>query len=181
MVSKYIIRFIAIIIPFLVSLDVQAQKDIYINLSDIFPLNDFELGNESGLKLKALTADGKVDKTLEGKYKFVINGYIEKLDFKNGVATIPSNVSESSILYIKHEKSSGVVQHLYYQIAGFVVQIPFYILWLIPLIIIALALIIKRIIMMFLVIGVIVFFIAQGLALSDYIALIQESIMNIFK
>lgn len=181
MVSKYIIRFIAIIIPFLVSLNAQAQKEIYINLSDIFPLNDFQLSNESSLKIKALDKNGLVDKSIEGKYKFIINGYIEKIDFKNGEASLPSNVTESSILYIKHEKGTGVIQHLYYQIAGFVLQIPFYILWLIPLIIIALALIIKRIVMMFLVIGVIVFFIAQGLALSDYIALIQESILNMLK
>lgn len=181
MVSKYIIRYIAIIIPFLVSLNAQAQKEVFINLSDIFPLHDFELSNENSLKVLALSKNGTIDKSIEGKYKFVINGYIEKIDFINGEATIPANVAESSILYLKHEKSTGEIHHLYYQVAGYVFQIPFYILWLIPLIIIALALIIKRIILMFLVIGVIVFFVAQGLALSDYFSLIQESIINLIK
>lgn len=178
MVIRNIFRIIAIIIPFLVSTELHAQKEIYINLSDIFPLNDFELKSETGLKVQALQKNGMIDKSIEGKYKFIINGYIEKLDFSNGIASVPANVSESAVLYIKHEKSTETVHHLYYQIAGLVIEIPFYILWVLPLLIIVVALVIKRIILLFLIIVVIVFFIAQGLGLSDYFELIKESIFR---
>jgi hypothetical protein len=180
MVIRKFIRILAIIIPFLFTSELYAQKEVYINLSDIFPLNDFKLSNEGSLKVQSLLKNGQIDESIEGKYKFVINGYIEKLDFKNGEASLPTNISESSVLYIKHEKSTETVQHLYYQIAGFVFEIPFYILWLLPLLIIIIALVIKRIIMLFLIIAVIVFFVAQGLGLSDYFELIKESILKLF-
>lgn len=180
MVIRNFIKIIAIIIPFLFSTDLYAQKEIYINLSDIFPLNDFQLTNESGLKVQTIQKNGEIDKSIEGKYKFVINGYIEKLDFTNGEAFLPSNISNSAVLYIKHEKSTETIQHLYYQIGGFVLEIPFYVLWVLPLLIIIIALVIKRIIMLFLIIAVIVFFVAQGLGLSDYFELIKESLLKLF-
>ncbi len=180
MVIRKFIRIVAIIIPFLFSTELYAQKEIYFNLSDIFPLNDFTLSNENGLKVQSLQKNGQIDKSIEGKYKFVINGFLEKLDFRNGEASLPANVAESSVLYIKHEKSTETIHHLYYQIAGFVIEIPFYVLWLLPLLIIIIALIIKRIIMLFLIIAVIVFFVAQGLDLSDYFVLIKESLLQLF-
>ncbi len=180
MVVRNFIRILAIIIPFLFSTEIYAQKEIYINLSDIFPLNDFKLSNENGLKVQTIQKNGQIDKSIEGKYKFVINGFIEKLDFTNGQASLPANVAESSILYIKHEKSTETVHHIFYQIAGFVIEIPFYVLWLLPLLIIIIALVIKRIIMLFLIIAVIVFFVAQGLDLSDYFILIKESLLQLF-
>lgn len=180
MVNRYFKAILAIIIPFLIYNSAYSQKTVYINLADIFPIQDFKLEDNNGLKIQALKPDGSLDKSIEGKYKFVINGYIEKLDFTNGSANLPSNLDLNSVIYIKHESKSTELKRLFYNIAGYSFNIPFWVLWLIPAIILLVVIIIKRFIYLTLIILVIVFFIAQGLDLSDYFALIWESFKQIF-
>ncbi len=180
MLQKFILRILAIIIPLCIANNSIAQRTVYINLSDIFPIQDFTLVQADELEIHALTKEGKIDVDIEGNYKFVINGYIEKLDFKNGKAILPGKIVENSILFIKHEQKADTIQHLFYSISDWVIPIPFWILWVIPLLIIVIVFIVKRFIYLFLILLVLMFFIGQGLNLRDYFSIILDSIKGLF-
>ena len=86
---------------------------------------EFDNADLGSLKQFAgLVKDASIDKSIEGKYEFVINGFVEKIDFKNGAAALPEDM-KSNVLFIKHETANTANYHLYYIVAGFVIPIPF--------------------------------------------------------
>ncbi len=171
---------ISIIIPLIYSFSANSQPLEYtFNLSEMFPVHDFRLENSDGLKIQSINKDGDIDKSIEGIYTFVINGYIEKIKFKNGEAPLSDNFNSSEIFYIKHEKSSETVRHLYYAINGWTIPIPFWLLIIIPVMFIILAMFIKRILFIILLIGFILFFVLQGMDVSSFINLIKEAVSHL--
>lgn len=167
---------LAIIIPlFGTSLAFSQGPEYRFNLSDLFPLQDFKVSNENGLRIEAIDKEGNIDKNIEGIYTFVINGYIEKLKFDKGSAVMSSNFNSSSVFYVKHERQIDTLQHLYYTIGSWCILIPFWLFILIPVLIIILAMFIKRLLFMLLFIAFIMFFILQGLNFDSFINLIKES------
>lgn len=171
---------ISIIIPLIYSFSANSQPLEYtFSLSEMFPIHDFKLENREGLKIQVVNKEGDVDKSIEGIYTFVINGYIENVTFKNGEAALSKNFNSSEIFFIKHEKSSETVSHLYYAINGWTIPIPFWLLLIVPIIFIILAMFIKRILFILLLIGFVLFFVLQGMDLSAFINLIKEAIKNI--
>lgn len=174
---KAIFRFlIAIIIPIIGYTDVHSQALEYrINLSDIFPLHDFELDKSKGLSVVALNEKGEVDANIEGIYTFVINGYIEKVKFNKGIASISKNFEGSNVFYVKHEREINTLRHLYYSIDSFAIRIPLWLFILIPVVLLLFAMFIKRILFILLFVGFISFFLLQGLNWGALISLIKET------
>lgn len=176
---KYIYRvLLTIIIPLITGFSASSQQLEYrFNLSEMFPISDFKLENEEGLFVYALK-DGEIDKSIEGIYTFVINGYIENITFKNGKAALTENFHSSEVFYIKHEKQSETLRHLYYSVGTWAIPIPFWLLLIIPLSFILLAMFIKRLLFIILLVGFVLFFVLQGLEFSSFFSLIKESVAN---
>ncbi len=170
---------IAIIIPLIGISSAFSQGPEYtFNLSDMFPLHDFELGNDNGLVVKALDKDGNVDTNIEGIYTFVINGYIEKVKFSKGLASISSNFNSSEVFYIKHERQLNTLRHLFYTAGTWTIMIPLWLFLLVPVVILLLAMFIKRLLFLLIFIAFVVFFLMQGLDFSTFINLVKDALLN---
>jgi hypothetical protein len=167
---------IAIIIPLINSAVAFSQGPEYrFNLSELFPLHDFTVSNTNGLSIDAIDKDGNIDENISGIYTFVINGYIEKLNFEKGSARISSNFNSSEVFYVKHERQLNTLRHLYYTAGSFTIRIPLWLFILVPVLIILLAIFIKRILFFLLFVGFVLFFITQGLDFASFINLVKES------
>ncbi len=170
---------LAIIIPFIsISTAFSQGPEYTFQLSDMFPLHDFELGNENGLVVKAIDKEGKIDINIEGIYTFVINGYIEKIKFSKGVAPISANFQSSEVFYIKHERQLNTLRHLFYSIGSLTVLIPLWLFILVPVLILLLAMFIKRLLFLLIFVAFIVFFLMQGLDFSTFINLVKDALQN---
>lgn len=170
---------LAIIIPLIGISSAFSQGPEYtFNLSDMFPIQDFELGSENGLVVKAIDKDGNIDTNIEGIYTFVINGYIEKIKFSKGVATISSNFQSSEVFYVKHERQLNTLRHLFYSIGTWTILIPLWLFLLVPVLILLLAMFIKRILFLLIFVAFVVFFLMQGLDVSTFINLIKDALQN---
>ncbi len=176
---KFVYRAIlTIIIPLITTFSAYSQQLEYrFNLSEMFPIGDFKLEKSDGIQVVALKS-GETDPSIEGIYTFVINGYIENINFKNGKAKLSDNFSSSEIFYIKHEKQTETLRHLYYSVGTWVVPIPFWLLLIIPITFIVLAMFIKRILFIILLLGFVLFFVLQGLDMGSFYNLIKETIAN---
>lgn len=171
---------ISIIIPLIYSFNAIGQSLEYsFNLSEMFPIVDFKLENSNGLTLKAINAEGSVDSQIEGNYTFVINGIIEKVNFKNGLGKLNPNFSSSEVFYIKHDLKANTIRHLYYAINGWTIPIPFWVLLIIPVLFIILAMFVKRILFLLMLVGFVLFFVLQGLDFGSFLNLIKEAITHI--
>lgn len=171
---------LSIIIPLIYSLNAISQPLEYtFSLSEMFPLSDFRLVKDDAYKIQALNKDGNIEESISGIYTVVINGYIENINFKKGEATLSKNFETSEIFYIKHERSSNTIRHLFYSFSNWVIPIPFWLLLVIPLLFLVLAMFIKRILFLILIIGFVLFFILQGMDLSSFISLLKESISSL--
>ncbi len=170
---------LAIIIPFIgISTSFSQGPEYTFNLSDMFPIQDFELGAENGFVVKAIDKEGNIDTNIEGIYTFVINGYIEKVKFSKGVAPISSNFQSSEVFYIKHERQINTLRHLFYSIGSWTVLIPLWLFILIPVLILLLAMFIKRLLFLLIFVAFIVFFLIQGLDFSTFLNLIKDALQN---
>lgn len=177
-------KIFTILFTFLITFQLQAQHTVYFNLSELFPIHDFELAKstvngQTQLRIEAIQADENLDKSIEGKYEFVINGFVEKVDFKNGIAALPAEMN-SDILFLKHEAANNSIYHLYYVLAGFVIPIPLWLLIIIPLFIVIVALLIKRIIMLLLIVLFVLFIMSQGIDFSSFINLMTSAYHSLF-
>lgn len=172
--------FISIIIPLIYGFSAIAQPLEYtFSLAEMFPIEEFKLNNSSGLRIEALNNDGIINSKIEGNYTFIINGYIEKVNFKNGVGELSQNFKSSEVFYIKHEQKAETIRHLYYAINGWAIPIPLWLLLIIPVLFIVLAMFIKRILFLILLIGFVMFFVLQGMDFSAFLNLIKEAILHI--
>lgn len=170
---------IAIIIPlFGISSAFSQGPEYTFNLSDMFPIHDFELGNENGLVVRAIDKEGNTDTNIEGIYTFVINGYIEKVKFSKGLAPISSNFNSSEVFYLKHERQLNTLRHLFYTVGSWTIMIPLWVFILVPVLILLLAMFIKRLLFLLIFVAFVVFFLMQGLDFSTFINLIKDALQN---
>ncbi len=176
--SKFkIILNIAIIVPIMFITEAYGQKDYYFNLSEIFPIHDFQLQKNQQYEIVALNKAGEPDRGIEGIYTFVMNGYIEKLNFSKGIAPLKSNFEDYSVLYIKHEvEGKSSIQHVFYTLSGNTFRIPFWTFLLLPILILILAFVIKRMIMLLLIVLFIAFFLVQGLDWNSLVEVFKLSL-----
>ncbi|GAA4788507.1 hypothetical protein GCM10023231_15910 [Olivibacter ginsenosidimutans] len=95
------------------------------------------------------SADVPTDK-VSGTFVFVINGFKQTLSFHDGVALSPQEIDQSSFVFIKHENVLGTHSKLYYAYKSAnglqLIKINWVFLLLVPLLIIFIATIYKRLI-----------------------------------
>lgn len=143
---------------------------------------------------ESLTANGKVaivatdsldkaDEGINGTFKFTINGFENTLAFHNGVA-IPSHpIDGSTFVYFKHKNQDKSIGKLYFlykkgdEITPF--KINGLLLILIPVILLAIAYVLKRFLSTFVVLAIIYAYFSFSKGLS--IAQILESAIEVIK
>ncbi|MEH6306339.1 hypothetical protein RYH73_11835 [Olivibacter sp. CPCC 100613] len=105
-------------------------------------------------KLAIIACDSLEEPTdkLNGTFLFVINGFKQQLNFSQGVAISPQEIDKSSFVFLKHKNEHGTHSKLYYVMKNDDGLKPIKVNWvfllLIPLAIIFIATIYKRLILL---------------------------------
>lgn len=138
-------------------------------------------------KLAIIAADSTENprEDVNGRYEFSINGFKQELDFHDGIAVAPMQISKSSFVYIKHKNSLGTHSKLYYVLKkeGSLnpVKINWIVLIIIPVIIIAFASMFRKFIIAAVIIffGLMIFNHNQGLGLGRFIETILDGLRQL--
>ena len=101
------------LITFFITIQLQAQQTVYFNLSELFPIQDFSLtrlthNGQTQLKIIAELKDANIDKSIEGKYEFVING---KESYFNYISNAFQKIFGFEIRVSDKEWKTGIKMH----------------------------------------------------------------------
>lgn len=124
--------------------------------------------------------------TINGTYKFDINGFSKDLIFHDGVANCDMSIEKSTFMYIKHENDETNVSNLYYIYKSSEsltpIAISWYILLVIPIGLILLGYMFRKLIglMIFILMAYIYFNYSKGLSMGTFIESIFDGLKNLF-
>lgn len=133
----------------------------------------------------AANQDDTPIKELNGTFNFSINGFEQKLKFKDGAAIIPQPIAKSTFLYVRHENESGTQGKLYYLISKYDTISPIKISWLIliivPAIIVLLAMMFRKFIIIAGILLLLIFYFnsSKGLNLPTFLDTIFDGLKNV--
>ncbi len=150
------------------------------------PIADFKLApalfENNSIHIRALDSAGNEDLTVNGRYRFTVNGFEKRLLFIGGNAEYPDNLKGSTFLYMKYEglkagtdaadevvKTVPRLFFVYRSDAGLVpVQISLFWLLAIPVLLLVISFIFKRLLILAILIIVLFFVFNKGLPVSRY-------------
>jgi len=180
---KFFLYVIAICICFLAPLSVSFASKRY-------PLNNFivkeNLIKNGKLAIIACDSMEKPSDQINGTFPFIINGFKQALSFREGIAISPLEIERSSFVFLKHENDQGTHSKLYYVYKNDDGLKPFKINWIvlliIPVCIILLASIYKRLIFFaVLALAALIYFnYNKGLSFDGIFETISHGLQNIF-
>lgn len=140
-------------------------------------IRDFEvrenLIKNDKLAIIAIDSSGHPQESINGTFQFVINGFRQELRFSDGVGIAPNAIESSVFVFIKHQNQSGSTGKLYYVAKSAKGINPIFIHWyyliLIPLAIVILGYLFKRLIVIaiLLLVGLFIFNYSKGLNLEN--------------
>lgn len=140
-------------------------------------IRDFEvrenLIKNDKLAIVALDSSGHPEERINGTFQFVINGFKQELQFKDGVGIAPNAIESSVFVFIKHQNQTGSKGKLYFVMKSAKGINPIYINWyyliLVPLAIVLLGYLFKRLIVIaiLVLVGLFVFNYSKGLNLEN--------------
>ncbi|GAB3936085.1 hypothetical protein [Mucilaginibacter myungsuensis] len=145
--------------------------------------------NPFGKNQMAIVATDTLNNTLEnvnGDFSFTVNGFDQLLAFHNGVAFYPPKIEKSIFLYIRHHNDAGTVSKLYYVYKNNDKLLPFHISWgwlvVIPLGLILIGYLFKRLIIIAAIVFVIFFFFNHynGLDIGTFFQSIVDGLKSLF-
>lgn len=125
------------------------------------------------LAVIALDTSGMPQEAVNGTFKFVINGFVHELNFHDGVGITAHAVESSAFVFFKHQNQEGSVGKLYFVSKGDSGLRTYYIKWfyliLIPLLIVLVGYLFKRlmVIAILLLVGLFIFNYNKGLNLEN--------------
>lgn len=144
-----------------------------------------------------LTANGKIaiiavdslersDESINGKFKFTINGFEQSLDFHNGVAVPTHPIESSTVVYFKHKNLENTASKLYFlykkdnEITP--VKINGLLLLIIPVVLLMIAYIFKRFIVVFIILAIVYgyFSFSKGLSITQILESAYHTIHSYF-
>lgn len=174
---------------------------LFINIGEVFAqtdtatmqsvaVNNFvvkeNLLKNNKIAIIAADANEKPIENLNGTFQFSINGFQQELKFNNGVAVAPQAIDKSTFLYLRHENESGTHGKLYYIYKKNDDLSPYKINWLvlvlIPLGIVALALLFKRFIIIggIILIAFLIFNSKNGLGIPTFFDTVFDGLKGLF-
>lgn len=151
-----------------------------------FTIVDFKLEmdeNSNGLVVYTLDSNAHIDSTISGVFPFEINQIIQNLQFSNGRAVYPNAIKSKQFLFL--QKDNPNASKFYYVIHGEIfhkiIQIPLWLLWFIPLIMLILAYLFRKIIILIFLLLFFGFFYFGGMDFSAMMNVLKEGFMSIFQ
>ena len=123
--------------------------------------------------------------SLNGTFQFSINGFGQELKFNDGVAVMTQPINKSTFIYLRHENESGTHGKLYYvfQKGDSInpIKISWWVLVIIPLILILFAALFKKFIVVAIILLVGIFYCnsSQGLKITTFFDTIFDGIRNL--
>lgn len=124
---------------------------------------------------------------VNGKFAFNINGFQEFLKFEKGTAFYRHKLDKSAFLYVKHVNDNGTHSMLYYVYKSDHKLIPIHVSWIvllaIPLFLVLLAYLFKRLIIIAIVIFILFFYFNHhsGLSIPTFFESIIDGLKSLFK
>ena len=134
----------------------------------------------------ACDSNEKPLENISGTFQFSINGFKQVLHFNEGVAVAPEQIDKSTFLYLRHENESGTHGKLYYVIKKDqdlkLIKINWFLLVLIPLIVIILATMFRKFILIAAVLLIILFVFnsSNGLKLGTFFETVFDGLKSVF-
>ena len=138
----------------------------------------------------AIVATDTANNILEnvnGVFAFTVNGFNEPLRFEKGSAFYHHKLDKSSFLYVKHRDDNGNTSNLYYVYKGDNKLIPIHISWIvllaIPVLLIVLGYLFKRLIIIVAIIFIIFLYFNHhaGLSTPTFFESIIDGLKGSFK
>ncbi len=138
-------------------------------------------------KLAVIATDsaGQPQENIQGTFQFTVNGFKHDLAFEEGVAVVPQPMEKSAFVFIKHVNqagSNGKLFYVYKSNSGIrPIHIPWYYLIIVPLLIIFIAYLFKRLLIfaVLLLIGLFIFNYSKGLDFSNLIETLTHGIRSL--
>ena len=140
------------------------------------------LSQNGKLAIIAVDSLEKTNNFVNGNYQFSINGFLQDLNFKDGVAVTANPIESSTFVFFKHKTATKELGKLYflrvnekeitpYKINGFL-------LILAPLLILYIAYKFKRFLITLLIIAAIYFYLNHSKGL-DFSQMLQDTLVNL--
>lgn len=152
-------------------------------------ITDFEvrenLLKNGKLAVIAVDAEGTPQEQINGVYQFSMNGFQQELRFHDGVGIAPQPIESSIFVFIKHRNEVGSNGKLYYVLKNDQglrpIYIPWYTLILVPLLVLLVAYVFKRLLILavFLLIGLFIYNYSKGLNLERFLDTIVHGLKGL--
>lgn len=141
-------------------------------------IQDFEvrenLLKNDKLAIIAVDGEGAPQEQVNGTYQFVINGFQQELQFHDGVGIAPQAIESSVFVFLKHRNQNGSTGKLFYVVKNEQGLRPIYIHWyyliIIPLVVLLIAYLFKRLLVLalLLLVGLFIYNYSKGLNLENF-------------
>lgn len=180
---KFLLYVVIICIYFLGSFSITFASKKYALNNFIVKENLIKNGK---LAIIACDSAEKPTDNINGTFSFIINGFKQSLSFREGVAISPLEIERSSFVFLKHQNGDGIHSKLYYVYKNDDGLKPFKINWitllLVPVLIILIASIYKRLIFFAIVaLAALVYFnYNKGLSFDGIFETVSHGLQNIF-
>jgi hypothetical protein len=109
----YLIKNIFLGFLLFIGASLKAENSVIISPIQNFTVKE-NLLNNNGLAIITTDSSGNPNEKIKGNFLFVINGFKQSLDFNDGVAFCKLQLQKSSFLYIKHENGKSNPANLYF-------------------------------------------------------------------
>ncbi|TAF44034.1 MAG: hypothetical protein EAZ51_05015 [Sphingobacteriales bacterium] len=145
-----------------------------------------EENNPKQVWVQAIDTTKQKNTSINGTFTFYINGFTKVLEFKNGIAICELKLKKSSFVYFKHENETSNPSNLYFvykydnRLNPF--KISWYILMAIPIGLILMGYMFKKIIgyAIFLLVAFFYFNYSGGLTVGTFLQSVFDGLRNIF-
>lgn len=145
------------------------------------------LSQNGKLAIIATDSAGMAEEHINGTFKFVINGFDHDLRFHDGVGVAPNAINASAFVFIKHANHFGSNGKLFYVVKNDRGLKPIFINWyyliIIPLLIIVIGYVFKRLLIVAVIalVGLFVYNYSKGLDLQNLIETIVHGVRDWIK
>ncbi len=141
-----------------------------------------------GQKLAIIAADSleNPDESINGVYNFSVNGFKQELKFNDGVAVCPLQIEKSAFIFIKHNNELKSPSNLYFVYKKDAdlnpIKINWYLLLVIPLGLILIGYMFRRLIgvIIFILMILFYFYYSKGLSVPTFFESVFDGIKHIF-
>ncbi|HET8829923.1 MAG TPA: hypothetical protein VFM79_11310 [Pelobium sp.] len=141
-----------------------------------------------GQKLAVIATDSLEipNEKINGVYNFSVNGFKQELKFNDGVAVCPLQIEKSAFIFIKHINELNSPSNLYFVYKKDTdlnpIKISWYLLLIIPLGLILIGYMFRRLIgiIVFILMILFYFYYSKGLSIPTFFESVIDGIKNLF-